>query len=44
MSGGPAIEMIQTDKAERPVLNVSELGTVLAVWAHPDDEASWPEG
>ena len=31
--------MIQTPKAGIPVLDVTELGTVVAVWAHPDDEA-----
>lgn len=31
--------MIPTREAETPTLDVTKLGTVLAVWAHPDDEA-----
>ena len=31
--------MIQTQEAEIQTLDVTKLGTVLAVWAHPDDEA-----
>ncbi len=31
--------MIQTQEAEIRTLDVTKLGTVLAVWAHPDDEA-----
>jgi LmbE family N-acetylglucosaminyl deacetylase len=30
--------MIQTLEAETPTVDVTNLGTVLAVWAHPDDE------
>ncbi len=31
--------MIQFQEVQRPTLDVTKLGTVLAVWAHPDDEA-----
>jgi LmbE family N-acetylglucosaminyl deacetylase len=31
--------MIQTQAAETRTVDVTNLGTVLAVWAHPDDEA-----
>ncbi len=31
--------MIHTQTAEMPTLDAAQLGTVVAVWAHPDDEA-----
>ncbi len=31
--------MMQTQEAQTAALDVTKLGTVLAVWAHPDDEA-----
>ncbi|MDQ4071158.1 MAG: PIG-L family deacetylase [Actinomycetota bacterium] len=39
MSINEVPEMIPTQEQEIPILDVTKLGTVLAVWAHPDDEA-----